>query len=233
MTKMTTYVIPCAVEGCHKTPHGRSRYCAMHHYRDHSHGHPEQIAIYPYLKEPMDRLDLWAKTHEGRKAIEAAQNHYERLAKAKVHEASEDYREMVRTGIKHSSPRHEACEIIAETYQTKDPGKTVLELLAMGILLDETPQSFKSDQSFLYEATQVFMRGSTARAKYRYRRHEGRRVAVTRYLRRKTRQELGSWLTREVIYFGVMIARQWAKNIREDKQRRAEVVAAVMGASAA
>ena len=229
MATMTAYVNLCAVDGCNKTPHGRSRYCAMHHYHDHSHGHPEQNAIHNYLKEPVHRLETWAKTHEGRRAIEAAQEHYERLAQAKVREASDDYREMMRSGIKLSNPRHEACEIIAQTYETKDIRKTVVQLLAMGVLLEETPQSFKSDRAFLYEATQVFMRGSAARAQYRYRKYEGKRVAVTRYLRRKTRHELGSWLTREMVYLGVMIARQWQKSVAEEKQSRNKVYAAIRG----
>jgi hypothetical protein len=200
----------------------------MHHYRDHSHGHPEQTSIHQYLKEPIERLERWAKnTHEGRETIEAAQDHYERLAEAKVREASEDYRQMVATGIRYSSPRHETCEIIAQTYQTKDVRKTVLQLLALGIMLEETPQSFKSDRAFLYQTTQVYMRGSTARAQYRFRRYEGRRVAVTRYLKRKTRTELGNWLTREIVYFGVLIYRQWMKTKREDKEQRDKVIAAI------
>lgn len=175
----------------------------------------------------------WGRTPEGRKAIDAATAHYVKLAELKLAEWQDDYDRMVRTGIKHSSPHHEATELIAHTYQSKDPRKTVMQLLALGILLEEGPGSFKSDQAFLFEATHVFLRGSAARAEYKYREYKGGRVAVTRYLRKKTRHALGTFLTREIVWLGVLLHREWQRKTADEKKAKADLIAAFKGEATA
>ena len=227
MTNMSRYVPPCPVEGCNRNTHGRSRYCAKHEYRDHSHGHPLQLPMTLKIKEPVQRLRRWGKTPEGKRVIDIATEHYTHLAERKQEEASAAYREMLNTGIKIDRPYNQATEIISEVAASKDHRKTVIELMALGILLEETPQSFKSDRAILCEATHVFIRGSTARASYRYYAKRGTRIAVTRYLRRETRNELGRWLMTEMVTFGVALYRQWMKAAAEQKMQKNKVYAAI------
>lgn len=230
---MTRYVSPCAIDGCSRRTHGRSPYCALHHYRDYSHGHPEQEPVFSRLKEPMQRLSKWGKTPEGRKAIDAAVAHYVKLAEFKLAEWQDDYDRMVRTGVQHKSPYHETTELVAQTYQSKDHRKTVMQLLALGILLEEGPASFKSDTAFLFEATHVFLRGSAARTQYKYREYKGGRVAVTRYLRKKTRKALGEFITREIVWLGVLMHREWQRKGAAEKKAKAELIAAIKGEASA
>ncbi len=229
MTTMIRYVSPCAVDGCSRKVHGRSPYCSHHHYRDYAHGHPLQEPIFSYLREPLERLSKWEKTTEGRRAIEAAVSHYVDLAESKLSEWQDDYDRMVRTGVKFNSPHREATEIIAQTYQSKDPRKTVMQLLALGILLEEGEGSFKSDTAFLYEATHVFMRGSAAKAKFKYRASRGGRVAMTRYLRKKTRQALGEFLVQEIVWLGVLMYREWGRKAATDAKAKVALIAAIKG----
>ena len=226
---MVRYSNPCAVDGCHGRPHGRSPLCAKHHYRLISHGDALQEPIFPKLSEPVARLNKWGKSVDGKRAIDAAVAQYVRLAELKLQEWQSDYAEMVRTGILHSSPHHETTELVANTYQTKDTRKTVVQLLALGILLEEGPQSFRSDAAFLCEATHVFLRGSAARMQYKYRENDGRRKAITRYLRKKTRLELGRFLTREIVWLGVLIHREWTRKGADEKKAKDELIAAIRG----
>ncbi len=234
MTTMHNHTHLCVASGCHSPIKGRSRFCAKHMHRDQAHGHEQQQPVTSaYLKEPIQRLERWYKTHEGRLAIDAAIDHYVRIAERKASEYSEDIREMMRSGIKHSSPYYQTTQFIAEVYGSKDPRRTVMEMLAFGILAEESPGMFRSDRAFLFQTTHTFMRRSAAKQKFRFRATHGRAVASTKYISRRTREELGRWLTREVVYFGVLIYRQWQKGVAEDKQQRAKVISAVTGASAA
>lgn len=181
----------------------------------------------------MQRLTRWSKTPDGKRAIDAAVTHFLKLAELKLAEWQDDYDQMVRTGIQHKSPYHETTELVAQTYQSKDPRKTVMQLLALGILLEEGPHSFRSDLAFLFEATHVFLRGSAARAEYRYREYRGGRVAVTRYLKKRTRKALGEFLTREIVWLGVLMHREWQRKGTEEKKMKAELVAAIKGEAVA
>lgn len=233
-TSMIPYTSLCVASGCTKRTKGYSRFCTKHQHREQSHGHELQEPVTSvHLREPIERLMRWYKTHEGKTAIDAAVEHYKTLAERKVAEYGDDIHRMMETGIKHSSPYYQTTQFIAEVYQSKAPFKTVIELLAFGLLVEESPGMFRNDQAFLFQTTHAYMRRSAAKQKFRFRATHGRAVATTKYLSRKTRTELGRWLTREVVYFGVLIYRQWQKGAAEDKQQRAKVVAAVTGATVA
>ena len=101
--------------------------------------------------------------------------------------------------------------MITETLHSKEPRKTVVQLLALTVLLEETPQYFRSDEAFLCETTHAYLRGSTARAARKFRSFAARPIAVTRYIKKKDMLELGRWLCHKVIYFGVVMFRNWSK----------------------
>jgi hypothetical protein len=104
-----------------------------------------------------------------------------------------------------------------------------MEQLALGILLEESPGMFRNDTAFLFATTHTFMRRSAAKLKYRFRPRQGKAIATTRYISRRTRRELGNWLTRELVYFGVTMYRQWQRDAAEEKQGRNKVIAAIRG----
>ena len=87
----------------------------------------------------------------------------------------------------------------------------MVQLLAHTVLLEETPQYFRSDEAFLCETTHAYLRGSTARAARKFRSFAARPIAVTRYIKKKDMLELGRWLCHKVIYFGVVMFRNWSK----------------------
>jgi hypothetical protein len=151
------------------------------------------------------------------------------MAERRVTEHSTNLTDIMRTGIKWSSPYNQATQFIAEVYGSKDPHQTVMEQLALGLLVEESPGMFKNDTAFLFTTTHQFMRRSAAKSKFKFRSTHGRAIASTRYISRKTRQELGRWLTREIVFFGVLIYRQWTKGAAEEKRQRAKVTAAITG----
>jgi hypothetical protein len=228
--RMIPYADLCTASGCSKKAKGYSRHCAKHQHREQAWGHELQEPVdSTQLKEPMQRLERWYRTHEGKLAIDAVIEHFVTMAERRSKEYSEDLREMMRTGIKYSTPHHQTTQFIAEVYQSKDAKRIVMEQLALGILLEESPGMFRNDTTFLFTTTHTFMRRSAAKLKYRFRPKQGKAVATTRYISRRTRRELGRWLTREIVYFGVMMYRQWQKDAAEDKQGRAKVTAAIRG----
>jgi hypothetical protein len=227
---MTHYADLCVASGCTSKAKNYSRFCAKHQHREQAWGHEQQQPITSvHLRDPIARLERWAKTHEGKKAIDAAVDHYVQMAERRAREYSDDLREMMKTGIKYSTPHHQTTQFIAEVYASKDPRKTVMEQLALGVLLEESPQMFRNDTAFLFATTHTFMRRSAAKQKYRFRPKQGRAIAPTKYLSRKTRQELGRWLTREIVYLGVTIYRRWQREATEEKRQRDKVFAAMRG----
>ena len=227
---MIPYADLCTASGCTKKAKGYSKHCAKHQHREQAWGHELQEPISStHLKEPVQRLERWYRTSEGKKVIDAAIEHFVKMAERRASEYSDDLREMLKTGIKYSTPHHQTTQFIAEVFASKDPKRTVVELLALGLLLEESPGMFRNDTAFLFATTHTFMRRSAAKTKYRFRPRQGRAIASTRYISRRTRRELGNWLTREVVYFGVMIYRQWQKATAEEKQGRNNVYAAIRG----
>ena len=228
--KMIPHSDLCFANGCTKKAKGYSRFCTKHVHREQAHGHELQEPITSvHLRDPLDRLYRWMRTSEGKTAVDAAVEHYVSLAERKASEYSDDIRDMMKTGIQWETPVYQARELIAETYQSKNPRKTVVELLALGLLLEESPMMFRSDRAFLCQATHVFLRGSAARTKYKFRRNQGRPIATTRHINRKVREELGRWLTKEFVFLGVLIYRQWQKKAAEEKRQREKVISAVRG----
>jgi hypothetical protein len=231
---MIPYADLCTASGCMKKAKNYSRFCAKHQHREQAWGHELQETITSvHLRDPIQRLERWYRTHEGKRAIDAAVDHYVTMAERRAKEYSDDLREMMKTGLKWSTPHHQTTQFIAEVYASKDPKKTVMEQLALGILLEETPQMFRNDTAFLFATTHTFMRRSAAKQKYRFRPKQGRAIASTKYISRRTRAELGRWLTREIVYFGVTIYRQWQREATEDKQQRNKVFAAIRGEATA
>jgi hypothetical protein len=228
---MIPYADLCTASGCTSRAKNYARFCAKHQHREQAWGHELQQCISSvHLREPMQRLERWYRTtSEGKKTIDLAVEHYVTLAERKAKEYSADLREMMRTGIKISTPYRQTTHMIAEVYGSKDHRKTVMEQLALGILLEESPGMFKNDTAFKYATTHTFLRRSTAKTKFRFRAKQGRAIASTKYLSRRTRTELGNWLTREIVFFGVLIYRQWTKTKREDKEQRDKVIAAIRG----
>ena len=233
MITMTKYTFPCDVDGCNRKTHGRSPLCSFHMHRLHAHGHALQEPIRTALKEPLHRILQWEKSPEGKAAVNAATSHYVKLGQFKLTEYLSDMEVMQTTGTKNTSYHHEATEIIAQTYQSKDHRQTVRELLAMGIMLEETPENFRSDLAALCEAGQTFMRGSMARHQAKFRPKVGRRVAVTRYVKRGTRAELGKYLMKNFVFLGVVMAREWTRKIKADQREKEALVAAMQGKTTA
>ena len=227
--RMSQYRTTCYASGCNKPTRNYSRFCHAHLQREQAWGHEHQEPITSvHLREPMQRLERWYKTtSEGKQAIDAAVDHYVSLAERKAKEYSADLREMMRTGIKISTPHRQATQLIAEVHASKDARKVVMEQMALAILLEESPGMFKNDRAFLFATTHTFMRRSAAKQKFRFRPSQGRAIASTKYLSRRTRTELGNWLTREVVYFGILIYRQWSRTAKEERTSRARVIAAI------
>jgi hypothetical protein len=227
---MIPYGQLCVASHCNSKAKNYSRFCAKHQHREQAHGHELQECITSvHLRDPMQRLERWYRTHEGKKAIDSVIDHFVTLAERRAKEYSADLREMMRTGIKYSTPHHQTTQIIAEVYGSKDHRRIVMEQLALGILLEESPQMFRNDTAFLFTTTHTFLRRSAAKTKFRFRPRQGRAIASTKYLSRRTRRELGTWLCREVVYFGVSMYRQWQREAAEEKQGRAKVYAAIRG----
>jgi hypothetical protein len=224
MVTMQQYIPTCVASGCHSKTSGRSRFCPLHKQRDQAHGSPYQEPLsITNLREPLHRLEKWVKTSEGEKTLNRLVEHYVTAAEKRVREHKFNIDEMYRTGIQYSTPHNQVSHIIHDVYYSKDHRKTVLEMLAMGILWEESPGMFRSDRSYLCELTHIFMRRSKAKAKFKFRASHGRYIASTRYLNRDTRDTLGQWLARELAMFGVALYREWMREKHKEKKDREEI----------
>ena len=128
---------------------------------------------------------------------------------------------MYRTGIVHKTDGYLIAQYVPKVFAEKDPRKTVKEMIAMAILMEENEYLFKSDKAALHELTYVFFRDTSASRKP----IPGSRgvKAAPVYVNRRTRLVIGRWLLRNLIYYGLVLYRAWKVEGKELERRKREL----------
>lgn len=222
---------PCPIPGCNKQTVGYHKYCSKHHWRHHVHGHPLQEPMtLSGLRPFLGQLKIYERTAEGRKAIDAVVDHYRKLALEQQAERLEDIRATERTGILHATPRYWMTRIVSEVFDSRDHRQTVLELLAMGLMLqDHGDVAFKSDRAYWFQLANVFMRNSSAVLKTRFDSKKGKIVSRRKSLNLRAKEACGRWLSQNIVIYGVMIARHWQSKDQSAREEHARIVSLIKG----
>jgi hypothetical protein len=220
---MEPYRMPCAVDGCSKYPTGRNTYCPGHHHIATTRGHPEQPPVYQYLKPHIHRVTNWSKSPDGEKAMAEAVRMYERQCQSYRNQTADSHTLMHQTGVKNTSPQAAMAEIITAVSLAKDSRKTLIQLIAYGVMWNEDHRSFKSDTAALYEATNVYLRGSKAARRPHFNKTKGTIRTKEIYLRQPTRKALGQWLMQHWVVLGVTLSREWNRKLALELREKREL----------
>ncbi len=222
MVEMVPYRPLCIVDGCPKHAHGRDKYCSQHLHRVNTHGHPEQLPVTLKLAPYKQQITLWTASADGMKAFNAIVASYEEAAKSFQRDAVAAHNEMMTTGIRHNTMHNQVAEIVSRTSRLKDSRKTVTQLLALGLMLEDQPRSFRSDTAIFFQAVNVFNEDANVRKKL-YSKQTGKIETVTRYGKKSARLHLGRWLMKNYVSLGIQLSRQWSKKLAQERREREEL----------
>jgi hypothetical protein len=176
------------------------------------------LKLAPYKQQ----ITLWTASADGMKAFNAIVASYEEAAKSFQRDAVAAHNEMMTTGIRHNTMHNQVAEIVSRTSRLKDSRKTVTQLLALGLMLEDQPRSFRSDTAIFFQAVNVFNEDANVRKKL-YSKQTGKIETVTRYGKKSARLHLGRWLMKNYVSLGIQLSRQWSKKLAQERREREEL----------
>jgi hypothetical protein len=213
----------CAVDGCTKHPTGYNSLCPGHNHTAALRGHPEQAPVYPHLKPHIQRVILWSKSPDGSKALDEAVRAYERQCSFIRRQTADSHVRMQETGVRNTSPQAAMEELITAVSIAKDSRKTLIQMIAFGVMWNEDLRSFKSDTAALYEATNTYLRGSYVNRRPHYNKTKGVIRTKQQYLRQPTRKALGQWLMQHWVILGITLSREWNRKLALELREKREL----------
>ena len=137
----------CAVTGCHSPPSGYSPLCERHKKALRRHGHPQQQGVLVHELQP------FKARIEARKARNPESPVWEILEQRwdAVKANAQKMLKSAAAGKAYNSDDLKAANHIAQLGKTTAPGAVVDTALAMFLMLEDSPQRFRSDKAFSYQ----------------------------------------------------------------------------------
>lgn len=137
----------CTVTGCHAPPSGYSPLCERHKKALRRHGHAQQEGVLVHELAPFKaRIVARRNRNPGSPVWDILEQRWEAV---KVN--AERVLRGAASGKPHNSDDLKAAHHIAQLGKTAAPGAVVDTALAMFLMLEDSPQRFRSDKAFAYQ----------------------------------------------------------------------------------